>query len=170
MYYFAYGSNMCTARLARRVPRVRPAGPAWLEGHRLHWHLRGGDGSGKCNIVATGEPADRVYGVLFELDADRLERLHAAEGPAYDFLKLPVGHADGPVAAAVYRGRTSWLDDALRPFVWYRDFVLAGAREHGLPAVWIEALAAVDAEPDPDGERAAENRRILREVPTNVPG
>lgn len=168
MYYFAYGSNMCTARLARRVPCVAPVGPAWLDGHRLYWHLVGNDGSGKCNVVATGNPADRVHGVLFELDAARLDALHAAEGPAYDFLELDTGHGAGRDTAAIYRGRADWLDDTLAPFEWYRDFVVAGAIEHGLPHDWTAGLAAVAAVADPDGERAADNRAILEEMPGNV--
>lgn len=168
MYYFAYGSNMCTARLARRVPSVRPIGPAWLDRHRLHWHLIGNDGSGKCNVVATHDPTDRVHGVLFELDAARLAHLHAAEGPAYDFLELDTGREVGPALAAIYRGRAEWLDDTLVPYAWYRDFVVAGAIEHGLPGDWIEWLAAVDVAADPDRGRAAENREILEEVPGNV--
>lgn len=161
MYYFAYGSNMCTARLARRVPSAHPVGPAWLAGHRLYWHLSGDDSSGKCNVVATHESEARVHGVLFELDADRLDRLHAAEGPAYDFVELDVGHARGPMTAAIYRGRADWLDDRLVPFDWYRDFVVAGATEHGLPDGWIRTLAAVPATTDPDRRRAADNRAIL---------
>jgi hypothetical protein len=161
MYYFAYGSNMCTARLAQRVPGVQPVGPAWLGCHRLYWHLRGGDGSGKCNIVATQNPADRVYGVVFEFDAAHIDGLHAAEGPAYNFLKLEVGRADGAVTAATYRGRWDWLDDSLAPFTWYRDFVLIGARQHRLPRFWIEQLASVSAVADPNAAREARNRAIL---------
>lgn len=161
MYYFAYGSNMCTARLGRRVPGVRPVGPAWLEGHRLYWHLRGHDGSGKCNIVATGNTADHVYGVLFEFDVKYLDSLHAAEGPAYHFLELEIGYGDRRVSAATYRGRAEWLDDSLIPYRWYHDFVLAGAREHGLPGFWIKQLASVAAVDDPDATRMAENRAIL---------
>ncbi|HET7313371.1 gamma-glutamylcyclotransferase family protein [Salinisphaera sp.] len=168
MYYFAYGSNMCTARLARRVPSVAPIGPAWLDGHRLRWHLIGNDGSGKCNVVETGNPEDRVHGVLFELDAARLEALHAAEGPAYDFLELATGHAEGPLPAAIYRGRPAWLDDTLMPFDWYRDFVVGGAAEHGLPEDWIAGLAEVAVAADPDRRRAAENRLILDGAPVNV--
>ncbi|WP_423822588.1 gamma-glutamylcyclotransferase family protein [Salinisphaera sp. SPP-AMP-43] len=168
MYYFAYGSNMCTARLARRVPSVRPLGPAWLDGHQLHWHLIGNDGSAKCNVRATQDLADRVHGVLFELDAERLDDLHAAEGPAYHFLELETGRAQGPVTAAIYRGRSEWLDDSLTPFGWYRDFVVAGAVEHGLPTDWIDGLAAVPVATDPDPERIAANREILQETPDNV--
>lgn len=168
MYYFAYGSNMCTSRLAQRVPTVKPVGPAWLTGHRLRWNLVGGDESAKCNVELSGQARDTVHGVLFVLDASRLAQLHAAEGPAYDFLELEIGHEQGSVTAAIYRGRADWLDPNLVPLDWYRDFVLAGAREHGLPADWIDWLAGVQVQPDDDPQRAAENRRILNEIPANI--
>ncbi|MDA3919663.1 MAG: gamma-glutamylcyclotransferase [Salinisphaera sp.] len=168
MYYFAYGSNMLTSRLARRVPSVRPVGPAWLDGHRLYWHLRGADGSGKCNIVATGNDGDCVHGVLFELDPDRLSRLHAAEGPAYEFLETAVGTANEEVIAATYRGRENWLDDSLAVLDWYRDFVVQGARAHGLPSAWVDWLADTPVRADDDAARAADNRAILIEQPTNA--
>lgn len=168
MYYFAYGSNMLTARLARRVPIVRPAGPAWLGGHQLHFHLCGSDGSGKCNVLHTGHEHDVVHGVLFELEADRLDGLHAAEGPPYVFLELEVGTAAGSRQAAIYRGRSEWLADRLTPFGWYLDFVVAGARQHGLPAAYVERLAKTASAQDPDHRRAAENREILNEQPGNL--
>lgn len=168
MFYFAYGSNMLTARLARRVPSVRPVGAAWLAGHTLHWHLLGNDDSGKCNVVASDCATDRVHGVLFELDSARLERLHAAEGPAYHFLELPVATAVGEYTSAIYRGRPHWLDDSLVPYDWYRDFVVHGGREHGLPEHWIDALARTPVQADDDTARAAENRAILIETPANA--
>lgn len=168
MYYFAYGSNMCTPRLARRVPTVKPVGPAWLSGHCLRWNLIGGDGSAKCNVVLTEQPQDVVHGVLFELDATRLDQLHAAEGPAYEFLELEVGHEQGSVIAAIYRGWPELLETGAVPMDWYRDFVLAGAREHGLPADWVDWLASVQVQPDDNPQRAAKNRQILNEIPANI--
>ena len=168
MYYFAYGSNMCTARLARRVPQMRPVGHATLAAHRLAWHLIGADDSGKCNIVHTGGDTDIVHGVVFELDAARLEALHAAEGPAYDFLELAVQCAGQTLTAAAYRGRADWLDDTRVPFDWYRDFVVHGARAHGLPGNWIAGLDAVATQVDVDTERARDNAAILAETPANV--
>lgn len=168
MFYFAYGSNMLTARLAERVPTVRPVGRGWLAAHQLHFHLRGSDASGKCNILYTGDARDVVHGVLYALDADRLERLHAAEGPPYAFLELEIGTPDGAVRAATYRGRAEYLDDTLVPYRWYRDFVTYGAREHDLPAAYVQALETTVCQPDPDAERAAMNGRILERIATNV--
>lgn len=162
MHYFAYGSNMLTARLARRVPRARPVGPARLRGHALRFHKKSPDGSGKCNVLPTGRADDVVHGVVFELDERRLPRLHAAEGPGYEFLHLTVDTGDGELEAAIYRARPAWLDDALAPYTWYQRFVVAGAREHGLPDEYVTHLENVFARRDPNRWRAFKNGLIAR--------
>ena len=47
------------------------------------------------------------------------------------------------------------------PSTWYRDLVVAGAIEHGLPPRYVEELARVPAAADPDVARAARARRLL---------
>lgn len=163
MHYFAYGSNMLTGRLTRRVRGARPLGPAQLPGHALRFHKYGTDGSGKCNILATGRDADVVHGVLFDIDERRLPRLHAAEGPGYECLEMPVLMRDEPLNAMVYRARTAWLDDALAPYRWYQRFVVAGAREHGLPENYVSAIENVFARRDPNRWRMLKNAWITRQ-------
>lgn len=170
--YFAYGSNMCTARLAARVPAPQSLGPAILTGHRLALDLAGGDDSAKCNVVATGNPDDVVQGVCFSLDSDQLDQLHAAEGPAYEFIELDIGLASASarasagerVTAAVYRGLSEWRISDKRPYQWYLDYVLAGAREHGLTADWIDFLAGHPTTVDPDTSRRTSNQRALSDA------
>ncbi|MDN5938663.1 MAG: gamma-glutamylcyclotransferase [Salinisphaera sp.] len=162
MHYFAYGSNMLTARLAKRVGRVQPLGPAWLKGHALRFHKRGSDGSGKCNAFATGRPGDLVHGVLFDINEARLRRLHAAEGPGYEFAQVQVNTEEGTLPAMSYRARNIWIDDALAPYTWYQAFVLAGAREHKLPAAYVAYIENLFARHDPNGWRAFRNRLFLR--------
>ena len=55
MLYFAYGSNMLTARLRERMPSCKPLGIAKLPGHALRFHKRSKDQSGKCNAFATDD-------------------------------------------------------------------------------------------------------------------
>ena len=64
--YFAYGSNMLTARLRERTPSATPIGIGRLTGHVLSWDKRSrADGSGKCDAEATGHERDVIWGVLF---------------------------------------------------------------------------------------------------------
>ena len=61
--YFAYGSNLPSARMRRRVPSAAAQGPAELQGRRLTTDKRGRDGSGKANLRE--DPAATVWGVLW---------------------------------------------------------------------------------------------------------
>jgi gamma-glutamylcyclotransferase len=152
---FAYGSNMLTARLQARTPSAWPLGRALLRGHRLHWHKVGRDGSGKCDIVATGDEADGVHGVVYAIALADKPLLDAAEGlgQGYDERRLTLEHADGELQAWAYVA--THIDPALRPYDWYRALVQAGALEHGLPAGYVAGIAAVPTMADPDAQRAA---------------
>jgi len=165
MKYFAYGSNMLHARLARRVPSAEPVGVARLPRHTLRFHKRGGDGSGKCNAFRTGRDEDVVYGVVYEVDGDRLERLHQAEGPGYEFVNVNVEMNGEVVEAVTYRARHAWIEDALAPYSWYQSFVVAGAREHGLPRDYVVSIENVFARRDPNIWRRLRNRWIRKTPP-----
>jgi hypothetical protein len=154
--YFAYGSNMLTARLRARVPSAVAVDRARLADHRLAWRMAGPDGSAKCDIAPA--PGEVVHGVLFRLAGEELPHLDAAEGlgEGYDRETVTVTTPDGePVAALTYRALVH--DPERRPYDWYKGFVVAGAREHGLPADYVADLEAVTTMEDPDRERAAAN-------------
>lgn len=164
--YFAYGSNMLVARIraADRAPSARPISVGALPEHALRFHKRGADGSGKCTIIDTGRGRDVVYGVLFEIEPADRPRLHEAEGlgDGYRVRHVGVRTPRGPRTAYTYRAQPGWIDETLRPFAWYRDLVLAGAREHGLPGSYLETLAKVPARVDPHRRRARSHRQLLR--------
>ena len=164
MRYFAYGSNLLLARLQQRAPSARRLGRGVLSAHRLCWHKRGVlDGSGKCNAFMTGAAADRVWGALFELADSERARLDTAEGlgRGYRDTRVRIEMASGVLTAFAYVATADAIDDALAPFDWYRDLVVAGARESGLPDRYISALTAVTAGADPDNERARGHRRLF---------
>lgn len=130
MLYFAYGSNMSTARLRYRVKSAAPLGFAQLEGVALRWHKKSKDGSGKCNAF----PADgkTLIGVAFEFDAKEKRSLDDAEGLGFGYneQKIDVRLAGRPTTVFVYFADTRYIDDSLVPYTWYKDFVVSGAKEH----------------------------------------
>lgn len=148
--YFAYGSNMDTERLRARAPSARPVGAARLPGHALRWHKRGRDGSGKCDIRAA-DAAAVVWGVLFDIECADKPTLDAAEGVGvgYEERAVLVVADSGPAEALTYQARASHIDRRLRPMPWYKRHVVAGARQHGLPAAYRRALAAAPTTADP---------------------
>lgn len=161
LLYFAYGSNMSSRRLRQRVPSARVLDTAVLFGHRLAWHKKGTDGSGKCDIPAAGED-DVVYGVLYAIDPAHKPRLDRAEGlgVSYEQKYVALRRLGGGQPATALTYYAIRIDPAYMPFDWYRDHVLIGAREHGLPGRYIRRIESVPTREDADARRAHAERRV----------
>ncbi|WP_200196283.1 gamma-glutamylcyclotransferase family protein [Halorhodospira abdelmalekii] len=148
--YFAFGSNMHTRRLQQRVPSAHPIGRAFLPERRLAFRKLGVDGSAKCDAQWTGNPADQLPGVLFEIDANELAALDAAEGAGspftvhYERIVVVVTQEGGAeVEALTYQAVEEAIREGLRPTPEYHQYVLQGAVEHGLPEWHIAAIRQV---------------------------
>jgi gamma-glutamylcyclotransferase len=161
MKYFAYGSNMLAARLRRRGVSAQAVGPALLRGHRLVWTKRSADGSGKCGVLPTADPADVVWGVLFEIDDRELSILDRAEGAGRGYLRETIAVRAGgrPVEAATYIAID--VVEGLRPYEWYKRLAVAGAKKAGLPTAYIDWLNTVSSKQDPDEARRDAELRTL---------
>jgi len=142
--YFAYGSNMASARLAARVPSARAIGAARLPGFAWRCNKRGADGTAKANLERAA--AAETWGVLYELEGEAFDVLDRLEG-GYERIAVEVEHAGATRRAHTYASSLRSDDDA--PAAWYLGLVVAGAREHALPDEWIATLEAA-ARPDPD--------------------
>lgn len=135
--YFAFGSNMHRARLQARVGEVVDLGWATLDDHDHAFSMRGGDGTGKGNIVPCY--GARVHGVLYELTPRQLEVLHRYEG-GYRLTELEVLHQ------ARVRRHVSASYVALRevpgllPADWYLRHYERGMEEHGLPLTYCDLI------------------------------
>jgi cation transport regulator ChaC len=162
--YFAYGSNMSTARLRKRMPSCKPLCIATLSGHALRFHKRSIDKSGKCNAFASGND-NSVIGVLFSFDPAERAKLDKAEGvgSGYEHALFTVINDKGRRRKVLtYLATPDQIDDSLRPYSWYKDFVLAGGREHGLPPEYIaEYIQSVEAVEDPNKTRDKKQRATL---------
>lgn len=164
MQYFAYGSNMLTARLRSRAPSCSVLTVAYLPGHSLQWHKKSKDGSGKCDAYATDNPGDVVWGVVFEIDPKDKPCLDHAEGCGHGYREQNVKVLDvcgHELDVFTYVAEEDAVELTRRPYSWYRDIVLAGAREHRLAPDYIEAIAHVSVTEDRDHRRDACERRVL---------
>jgi gamma-glutamylcyclotransferase len=154
MLYFAYGSNMSTPRLLERVPSARAVAVARLHKHRLQFHKKGRDNSGKGDVECTNDQKDVVYGVVFEIAVSEKPGLDRYEGlkNGYEEKSVPIHARDGEELIAVTYYATN-IDPELKPYEWYKEHVVRGAREHGLPADYINIILGVEVVTDPDKSR-----------------
>lgn len=158
---FAYGSNMLTKRLTDRCPSAKVLGPAELRGYELRWHKKSKDESGKCDVVPAGKAA-LVYGVLFELDIAQKSKLDEIEGlgQGYEEKQVEVSFKGAVRKSQLYYANN--IDPELTPYTWYKALVVAGAKEHGLPADYVRQLEDAPAKRDSDRKRHATNMKLLK--------
>ena len=156
--YFAYGSNLNAARMRVRVPSARPVAAGELPRYALSFHKRSiRDGSAKCNVQFTGQTADRVHGVLYDIAPEHRYLLDVEEGlgSGYEHRVELIETGPGLQPAFMYIAQEDYIESDLRPFNWYRDLVLSGARAHGLPEDYLRKIETVDVDQDADRRRAA---------------
>lgn len=144
VFYFAFGSNMARdVFLRRRTMRCDAEGErAELRDHRLAFTepgLVGGIEPAFANIEPA--PGRSVHGVLWKIPDEEFKRLLTTESPNYEPVEVEVqAHESGTVKAMALRSRK--LQPDTPPSRRYLGLLLAGAREHGLPAEYIAELAA----------------------------
>ena len=164
MYYFSYGSNMSSRRLLARVPSAVKLGVGRLANHELRFHKIGSrDGSAKCDAFETGHAQHVIHGVVFTIDALHKSWLdhHEGLGQGYEVKSVEIIMDDGSVIKAFTYYATN-INADLKPFDWYKQHVLIGAKEHGLPDAYIESLAAISVIPDVNLDRQQQELAIYR--------
>jgi gamma-glutamylcyclotransferase len=166
MHYLAYGSNLHPLRLVLRVPNARFVGTTRLDGCRLAFHKRSVDGSAKCTLVFTDNPAHVAHGAVYDIPEHEIHLLDAAEGlgSGYDKQELTVNVADETRRVFLYLASHTHLAANLAPYHWYKGFVLAGARKHRFPTEYLQQIADVASKHDPEESRRIEMQNLLVEL------
>ena len=79
----------------------------------------------------------------------------------YDQELVGVSTKNGPIKAWMYYARHDAIDESLKPYSWYYDYVIAGARQHRLPFCYIMKLMGIEMTVDPDFKRHKHNRQHI---------
>jgi cation transport regulator ChaC len=131
--YFAYGSNMDRAQMARRCSGAVPLAKAKLDNWRFLITTAG-------FASMAPEPGAAVHGVLWFLTPRDLAALNAYEcvdSGLYFRRTLPVRHAGRLRPALVYIGHTSRPG---RPRPGYQGIVMGAAQDWELPPSYLDML------------------------------
>ena len=141
--YFAFGSNMLEREILHHTPHAQSLGCAVLRGYRLaftRWSAK--RGGGVADIVE--HPTGEVWGVLYEVPDDELHALDAKEGVPTAYRRMTVREED---AAGVECDAMAYeVVDRTGPYAptaIYLAIIIEGAREHGLPAWYVEGLTSL---------------------------
>jgi len=167
MKIFAYGSNMNANRLKQRVPSAIKICNASLPGYKFAFNKRSNDGSGKGNIQQTNVDGDTVAGVVFEINETEKPALDAVEGLGNGYNQTVVDLLDEngeTFQAQVYIADESAVDNALLPYDWYKEFVVTGAEQNGLPPEYVENIRKIAFTADNDVERKLRQSAILKGI------
>ncbi|NIX77796.1 gamma-glutamylcyclotransferase [Microvirga terricola] len=131
--YFAYGSNMDKAAMAKRCPASKPVGLARLMRHRFIIFE-----GGYASVMRDLQRA--VWGMVWDLalgDVPALDRYESLSTGLYTKVVQPVVTEQGPRRAIVYIGRSAKPGP---PKPGYMEGVVAAAEEAGLPKDYVQGL------------------------------
>lgn len=147
--YFAYGSNMCFDRLRGRTPNAKFYGIAEASDKNIVFNKKSDDCSSKANLEDC--PLKVVRGVLYAIDKEEFQELKKCE-KGYDEEPILVTKNDGlQIEARTFVARKiSVLVKDVKPYSWYKDLILCGAREHGLLSDYIACLERIESKDDPN--------------------
>ena len=144
--YFAYGSNLDTARLETRLKHIPESKPARLPDYRLIFDKKAKNGEGTyANIVRA--PGSEVWGVVYFFDSTDLALLDKCEGVSgghYEHEHLEVEIENGVLVQAIsYKACSKWIALECRPTMEYLRHVIEGARNHGLSETYIDQVTKI---------------------------
>jgi len=152
---------MSLARLRARIPGAIRLGLCLLEGHDLRFHMQSDDGSGKCDAYRTASSNDIVMGALFEITACEKQALDVIEGLGlgYDQRVVSVRSAEGVMFEAITYSAIR-IESSLKPYSWYLNHVVVGAREIQVPLSYLKRIQAIESIEDTDRRREIVQRAV----------
>ena len=144
----AYGSNLSTERLAKRLKRFGPERaaqraatvlPGCIEGFRLTFNKKRHEGGPPyANIEFVGE-GTQCPAVVWSLTPEEIVVIDEKEGATgrngstqYHRIGMPFLAADGPMVAHAYVANPDWIQEPALPSPEYLDHLRTGYREQGL--------------------------------------
>lgn len=146
-WYFAYGSNLCVGQKTERTGMIRQALRCRLPDYRLQFNKRSSKNSNECFANVVPFAGDEVWGVAYLCNPAALRKMDAWEGVASGNYRREevrlITEAGSSVTAVTYIAGVDFVCASGRPSTWYRDRIVSGARQHGLPADYIAKVIAL---------------------------
>ena len=146
--YFAYGSNMLSSRLKKRVASAKAIGSAALYDWCVAFSKKSKDGSGKANLFQ--KTGFITWGCLYEINVNEISKLDKIE-KGYTRMTVKVRKNDGEITEAETYVSDILIETPVALDV-YKKILVSGAIEHNLPKEYIQYLQQLPSRPEKAGE------------------
>lgn len=150
MKIFAYGSNMSLKRLKKRISSASFFKIGKITGHLIKFHKTSKDGSGKTDCYQTNNSENVVWGVVFDINPNQKNDLDKFEGKGTGYEEKLVNILCDNESVTAYMYYATNAIEGLKPYDWYINHVIVGAKEHRLPEKYIEMLLKQESIIDSD--------------------
>jgi len=145
--YFAYGSNMLTSRITKRIPSAKAVGRAALYNLCVLFNKKSKDGSGKANLFP--KTGFVTWGSLYEICADEINELDKIE-KGYIRKTVNVKKDNGEIIEAETYFSENITEKPVA-FDSYKQMVISGAIEQNLPSEYVLYLQQLPSRPEKAG-------------------
>lgn len=139
--YFAYGSNLDPSQMKERVGDWIASKRSLLKGYKLVFNVKSSRWNGfAANLRKTRNENNSVYGVVYFLKKEQLDKMTTFEGPNSKIESVTVVEENGNRIndVSVY-----WWDN-IRPSqvppTAYSDAIIRGLKQHGYSQDVIEKV------------------------------
>ena len=134
-----------------------------IRNHRFRFHKKSGDGSAKGDAQKTSDIKDMVYGVLFSINDEQVGVLDKFEGLNYGYERKAVNVIDekssNQIPALMYYATD--IDPTLKPYDWYKEQTVKGAKDNGLPEEYVKSLESFESKEDKNEVRSEREKKHL---------
>ncbi|CAG0915707.1 unnamed protein product [Notodromas monacha] len=142
--YFAYGSNLLTARLRIGCPSAVKVDIAQLKDFRLDFNYFSRRWQGAAATIV-GDRNSRVWGIVWKISQDDLAHLDEQEGvkkAIYRRFRVEVRNGSSFYSCWTYQ-LVRPLEDDRRPSTVYKSVIISGALENELPEDYVAQLRSI---------------------------
>lgn len=137
VWYFAYGSNLNKNQMRERIGEWRASERAVVKEHKLVFNVKSSRWGGlAANLIKTQNAKDRVYGAVYRIQKEQLDKMTQFESTSPRDISVESGLVE--MLAKIYIFKT--IRESGKPPSHYLKTILDGLKQHGYSKKIIEKV------------------------------
>jgi hypothetical protein len=110
--------------------------------------------------------SDSVYGAIYSFRTDHKDYLDGFEGKGHGYLdnRIEIQHGEHQYSCLTYLAQQSHISKEIKPYHWYKQLVVLGARYLQFPDAYISSIESSESIEDPNVARRKENEELIERI------